>query len=64
MKGNVEMSPALLIIVVIAAILLITGGIIKTLNFLIWIAVVLFVVAVISYLIQSISKNRSNRDLL
>jgi hypothetical protein len=49
------MSPLTAVILIIAVILLITGGLIKTLNFLLWIAVVLFVVAVIMFLLRSIT---------
>jgi hypothetical protein len=49
------MSPFTAIILVLAVILLITGGVVQSLNFLLWVAVVLLVIAVISYLMKSIS---------
>jgi hypothetical protein len=49
------MSPLALVIFLIAIILLITGGLIKSLSFLLWVAVVLFVIAVIMFLLRSIS---------
>jgi Flp pilus assembly protein protease CpaA len=48
------MSPLTLVIFIIAIILLITGGLIETLRFLLWVAVVLFVISVIMYLLRSI----------
>lgn len=52
-KG-VFMSPLTLVIFIIAIILLITGGLIETLRFLLWVAVVLFVISVIMFLLRSI----------
>jgi hypothetical protein len=52
--------PILLIIVaVVAIVLLITGGLVHVLNFLLWIGIILLVLAVIAFLIRSISgRNR------
>lgn len=49
------MSLPAVIIAIIAIILLITGGIVQSLNFLLWVGVVLLVVAVIASLLRSIS---------
>jgi hypothetical protein len=49
------MSPFAIIIAIIAVILLITGGIVQSLNFLLWIGMVLLILAVITYLLRSIS---------
>jgi hypothetical protein len=49
------MSLPAVIIAIIAIILLITGGIVQSLNFLLWVGVVLLVVAVIAFLLRSIS---------
>ena len=49
------MSPALAIIVIIAVALLITGGMIQSLNFLLWVGLVLLIVSVIAFLLRSIS---------
>ncbi|MEF2977316.1 hypothetical protein [Subtercola sp. YIM 133946] len=46
------------IIAIIAIILLITGGIAHTLNFLIWVGVVLLVIALIVFLLRFITGNR------
>ena len=53
------MSTLAIIIAIIAIVLLITGGFVQSLNFLIWVGVVLFVIAVIAFLLRSISgRNR------
>ena len=49
------MSTLAIIIAIIAIVLLITGGFVQSLNFLIWVGVVLFVIAVIAFLLRSIS---------
>ena len=49
------MSLLAIIIAIIAIVLLITGGFIQSLNFLIWVGLVLFVIAVIAFLMRSIS---------
>ena len=49
------MSLAAVIIAVIAIVLLITGGFVQSLNFLLWVGLVLLVVAVIAFLFRSIS---------
>lgn len=49
------MSLAAVIIAVIAIVLLITGGFVQSLNFLLWVGLVLLVVAVIAFLLRSIS---------
>jgi hypothetical protein len=45
----------LIIIVVIAVVLFISGGLMQSLNFLIWVGVVLLVIAVITWLLRFIS---------
>ena len=49
------MSLLAIIIAIIAIVLLITGGFVQSLNFLIWVGLVLFVIAVIAFLMRSIS---------
>ncbi len=49
------MNIFLIIIGVIAIVLFITGGLVQSLNFLIWVAVVLLVIAAISWLVRYIS---------
>jgi hypothetical protein len=50
----------LVVIIAIAAIaLLITGGIVPTLNFLLWVGLVLLVIAAIVFLVRYLSSNRT-----
>lgn len=49
------MSLFAVIIAIIAVILLITGGFVQSLNFLLWVGVFLLVIAVIAFLMRSIS---------
>jgi hypothetical protein len=49
------MSIAMIVIITIAIILAITGSLVQSLNFLIWVGLVLFVLAVISLLLRAIS---------
>jgi hypothetical protein len=46
------------IILIIAIVLLITGGIVESLSFLLWVGLVLLILAVITFLIRSISGRR------
>ncbi|GGR17886.1 MULTISPECIES: hypothetical protein [Agromyces] len=52
------MNILLIIIVIIAIILAITGGLVQSLNFLLWVGLVLLAIAVISWLIRSIAGRR------
>ena len=49
------MSPLAAVITVIAIVLLITGGLVQSLNFLLWVGAVLLILAAITYLLRSIS---------
>jgi len=49
------MSLPVLIIVIIAVVLLVTGGLVQSLNFLLWVGAVLLIVAVITFLVRMIS---------
>ncbi|TDW29023.1 hypothetical protein [Cryobacterium psychrophilum] len=53
------MNTLLIIVGVIAVILLLTGGFVQSLNFLLWVGVVLLVVAVILFLVRMLTGNRS-----
>lgn len=53
------MNPLLIIIAIVAVVLLLTGGFVKSLNFLLWVGIVLLVIAVIMFLIRSISGRKS-----
>jgi len=57
-KGNM-MNILLIIVVVVAIILAITGGLVQSLQFLLWVGLVLLAIAVIAWLIRSISGKRS-----
>lgn len=50
-----EMNLLLIIIAVVAVVLLITGGLVQSLQFLLWVGVVLAVIAVIVFLLRTIS---------
>lgn len=52
------MNIGLIVIVVIAVILLITGGLVQSLQFLLWVGIVLAIIAVIMFLMRSISSRR------
>jgi hypothetical protein len=45
----------LVIIIVVAVILAITGGLVESLNFLLWVGIILAVIAIIAWLIRSMS---------
>lgn len=48
-------NTVLIIVAVIAVVLLITGGIAPTLNFLLWVGLVLLVVAAILFILRMVS---------
>ncbi len=52
------MSILFVIIAVIAIVLAITGGLIHAVSFLLWVGIVLLILAVIAFLIRSISGRR------
>ncbi len=52
------MNILLIVIAVIAVILLFTGGFVSSLNFLLWIGIVLLVLAVIVFLVRMLTGNR------
>jgi preprotein translocase subunit SecF len=58
-KTGEIMNLLLIVIVVIAVVLLFTGGFVSSLNFLLWIGIVLLVLAVIGFLLRSISGRRA-----
>ncbi|PTW90758.1 hypothetical protein C8A06_0458 [Microbacteriaceae bacterium MWH-Ta3] len=49
------MSPLVAIIAIVAIVLLITGGLVQSLNFLLWVGLVLLALAVITFLLRAIS---------
>ena len=52
------MNILFVIVAIIAIVLLITGGFVQSLNFLLWVGVVLLVLAVIAFLLRMISGRR------
>jgi hypothetical protein len=55
----ITMNILLIIIAIIAVVLLLTGGFVHALNFLLWVGIVLAVIAVIIWLIRVISGRRA-----
>lgn len=53
------MNILLIVIIIIAIILAITGGLMQSLNFLLWVGLVLLALAVIAWLIRAIVGRRS-----
>ena len=53
------MNPLLIIVAIVAVVLLITGGLVQSLQFLLWVGIVLAVIAVIMFLMRSISGRKS-----
>ncbi|MGV8851542.1 MAG: hypothetical protein ACOH14_01055 [Rhodoglobus sp.] len=52
------MNTLLIIVAVIAVILLLTGGLVQSLNFLLWVGLVLAVLAVIVFLARKLTGGR------
>lgn len=52
------MNILLIIIGVVAVVLLLTGGFVQSLNFLLWVGIVLAVIALIVWLVRMISGRR------
>ncbi|MEH6780083.1 MAG: hypothetical protein V7618_00815 [Rhodoglobus sp.] len=52
------MNTLLIIVAIIAVILLLTGGLVQSLNFLLWVGVVLAVLAVIVFLARKLTGGR------
>ncbi len=53
------MNILLTIIIIVAVVLLITGGFVQSLNFLLWVGIVLAVIAAIVFLMRVISGRRA-----
>jgi hypothetical protein len=53
------MNILLIIIGIVAVVLLLTGGFVPTLNFLLWVGIVLAVIALIVWLVRMISGRRT-----
>ena len=52
------MNTLLIIVAVIAVILLLTGGLVQSLNFLLWVGVVLAILAIIVFLVRRLTGGR------
>jgi hypothetical protein len=52
------MNILLIIVAIIAIILLFTGGFVQSLNFLLWVGIVLLVIAVVVWLVRMLAGNR------
>ncbi len=52
------MNILLIVIAVIAVVLLFTGGFVSSLNFLLWVGLILLVLAVIVFLVRAITGSR------
>ena len=52
------MNILLIVIAVIAVVLLFTGGFVSSLNFLLWVGLILLVLAVIVFLVRMLTGNR------
>ncbi|MES2170082.1 MAG: hypothetical protein V4479_05090 [Actinomycetota bacterium] len=52
------MNILLIIIAIVAIVLLLTGGFVHALNFLLWVGIVLAIIAVIVFLVRVISGRR------
>ena len=57
MEG-IFMNILLIVIAVIAVILLFTGGFVQSLNFLLWVGIVLLVIAVVIWLVRMLTGSR------
>jgi hypothetical protein len=58
-KENIIMNILVAIVAIVAVILLFTGGFVPSLNFLLWVGVVLLAIAVIVWLVRMISGRRA-----
>jgi drug/metabolite transporter (DMT)-like permease len=59
-KEIITMNILIAIIAIIAVIMLFTGGFVQSLNFLLWIGIVLAVIAVIVWLVRYLSGRRTS----
>ncbi|GAA4483802.1 hypothetical protein [Microbacterium panaciterrae] len=54
------MNILFIVLIVIAIILAVTGGLVQSLNFLLWVGIVLLVLAVIAWLLRSVTGRRTS----
>ena len=55
----VAMNILLVVVAIIAIILLVTGGFVQSLNFLLWVGVVLLVLAIIAWLLRAVTGKKN-----
>ena len=55
MEGDIAMNLAAIIIIIIAIVLAITGGLMEAVSWLLWVGIALAVVAIIMFLLRAIS---------
>lgn len=53
------MNILFVIIIIVAIIIAVTGGLVQSLNFLLWIGIILLILAVIAWALRAISGRRS-----
>ena len=53
------MNILLVVVAIIAIILLVTGGFVQSLNFLLWVGVVLLVLAIIAFLFRALTGKKN-----
>jgi hypothetical protein len=53
------MNILLVIVAILAIVLLVTGGVVQSLNFLLWVGLVVLVIAIIAFLARMITGRRS-----
>lgn len=58
-RRHFTMNILLIVVIVIAVALAITGGLVSSLQFLLWVGIVLAVIAVIAWIIRSMSGRRT-----
>ncbi len=54
------MNILFIVIIVIAVVLAITGGLVQSLNFLLWVGLVLLALAIIAWLLRAITGRRAS----
>lgn len=54
-----DMNILLVVVAIIAIILLVTGGFVQSLNFLLWVGVVLLVLAIIAWLLRAVTGKKN-----
>lgn len=52
------MNLLLTIVIIVAIVLAVTGGLVQSLNFLLWVGIVLAVIAVIAFLLRAVTGRR------